>query len=157
MSDTDEIKTRLAEATEKVDRLITGIPERHFQYINNPDAAAKRIDELEVQVAEHGDLKGQVDALNAKLDDALAGQRDRAQAGDDNRLLTDRDAVDGRGANLSPELARGGPFVDEQHHVGDLDATKGDGKKNDLQPNAEGSFVADHDTAGNREPSQPNG
>ena len=72
MSASDDIKAEIAAINAKVDRLITGIPERHLRYVNDPDAAALKIDELTAEVGEVGEIKSALDALNAKLDSAIA-------------------------------------------------------------------------------------
>lgn len=72
MSATDDIKSEIAAINAKVDRLITGIPERHLQYLNHPDDAALKIETLEKEVAEASEIKSALDALNAKLDSAIA-------------------------------------------------------------------------------------
>jgi hypothetical protein len=72
MSATDDIKSEIAAINAKVDRLIAGIPERHLQYLNHPDDAALKIETLEKEVAEASEIKSALDALNAKLDSAIA-------------------------------------------------------------------------------------
>jgi len=84
MSATDDIKAEIAAINAKVDRLIQGIPERHLRYLNDPDASAAKIDELEAEVGQTSEIKSALDALNAKLDSAIADKGRYAKVpGDD--------------------------------------------------------------------------
>lgn len=82
MSQTDDIKAEIAAINAKVDRLIAGIPERHLRYVNHPDDAALKIDALTAQVGDAAEIKSSLDALNAKLDAAIASPKYAKVLGD---------------------------------------------------------------------------
>lgn len=161
MSANDDIKAELADISAKVDRLITGIPERHFQYLNKPDESAAKIDELQAQVAETGDIKAGIDALKAKLDAALAGQRERyvPVEGDASAAANVAKPVPLQGlpgkslpTGVTPKTDAAGNSVnpnpaipDTAIHIGQIgpDMPQDDG--NNLEPNAVGSFGTKRD------------